>query len=397
MNGTARTSESTSCCFVAVTHFSRNSYDHFPSWLQFSIWDPARSNCAAEERDGLWMTLFFERRAREEDDAYVASQGSMSSHCEKITANVRPAFVRRHQEYTERDTVLQNLIDRSEDKAANTSDNASSGKKTWVSKWDFNFDKSEKLEFTGEKKEDEQHTQPIKPNSPNKMKMLKSPTKMKLLKSPTKISPPNMHKAKSECKKPQSPYKKIHMSPLGSSCKQCKHRKPFDKSKRNKPHSPNEEMHKSPPGSRGKKRQNRKSFDKSERNKPHTPNEEMHKSPPGSSGKKRQHRKSLDKSECNKPRGPNKDMRKWPSGSNGKQSKDKSLDKWHMGKTGETENHPSSERGSSDKKRKLGKSAKNSEAKAGKKNGGPIPPHVKKRKDGDDSVVDLTFSDSDSV
>jgi len=75
------------------------------------------------------MFSFFERRAREEDDAYVASQGSLSSYCEKV-ADVRPAFDRKHQEYTERDTVLQNLIDRSEDKAANTSDNASSGKKT---------------------------------------------------------------------------------------------------------------------------------------------------------------------------------------------------------------------------------------------------------------------------
>ena len=294
--------------------------------LHLSIWDPSRSKCSAEERNASWMISFFERRAREEDDAYVASQGSLSSYCEKATADVRPAFDRKHQEYTERDTVLQNLIDRSEDKAANTSDNASSGKKTWVSKWDFNFDKSEKLESTGEKQEQEP---PIKTNSPNKMKILKSPTKMKLLKSPTKTSPPNTHKAKSERNKPQSPYEKIHTSPPGSSGKKRKHRKPFDKSKCIKTRSPNEEMH--------------------------TPS-------PGSSGKQR---------------------------------KDKPLDKWQKGKMGQTDDLPPSERGSSGKKRKLEKSAEKSEARAETKKEGPNPPHVKKKKDKDDSVVDLTFSDSD--
>ena len=301
------------------------------------------------------MISFFERRAREEDDAYVASQGSLSSYCEKATADVRPAFDRKHQEYTERDTVLQNLIDRSEDKAANTSDNASSGKKTWVSKWDFNFDKSEKLESTGEKQEQEP---PIKTNSPNKMKILKSPTKMKLLKSPTKTSPPNTHKAKSERNKPQSPYEKIHTSPPGSSGKKCKHRKPFDKSERSKPHSPNKEVHKLPPGS---------------------------------SGKKRKHRKS----NCNKSRSPNEKMNTPSPGSSGKQRKDKPLDKWQKGKMGQTDDLPPSERGSSGKKRKLEKSAEKSEARAETKKEGPNSPHVKKKKDKDDSVVDLTFSDSD--
>ena len=294
--------------------------------LHLSIWDPSRSKCSAEERNASWMISFFERRAREEDDAYVASQGSLSSYCEKATADVRPAFDRKHQEYTERDTVLQNLIDRSEDKAANTSDNASSGKKTWVSKWDFNFDKSEKLESTGEKQEQEP---PIKTNSPNKMKILKSPTKMKLLKSPTKTSPPNTHKAKSERNKPQSPYEKIHTSPPGSSGKKRKHRKPFDKSKCIKTRSPNEEMHKPSPGSSGKQR------------------------------------------------------------------KDKPLDKWQKRKMGQTDDLPPSERGSSGKKRKLEKSAEKSEARAETKKEGPNPPHVKKKKDKDDSVVDLTFSDSD--
>ena len=323
--------------------------------LHLSIWDPSRSKCSAEERNASWMISFFERRAREEDDAYVASQGSLSSYCEKATADVRPAFDRKHQEYTERDTVLQNLIDRSEDKAANTSDNASSGKKTWVSKWDFNFDKSEKLESTGEKQEQEP---PIKTNSPNKMKILKSPTKMKLLKSRTETSPPNTHKAKSERNKPQSPYEKIHTSPPGSSGKKCKHRKPFDKSERSKPHSPNKEVHKLPPGS---------------------------------SGKKRKHRKS----NCNKSRSPNEKMHTPSPGSSDKQRKDKPLDKWQKGKTGQTDDLPPSERGSSGKKRKLEKSAEKSEARAETKKEGPNSPHVKKKKDKDDSVVDLTFSDSD--
>ena len=327
MNGIARTSESTFCFVSAVTQLSRNSC-HFFLVLHLSIWDPSRSKCSAEERTASWMFSFFERRAREEDDAYVASQGSLSSYCEKATADVRPAFDRKHQEYTERDTVLQNLIDRSEDNAANTSDNASSGKKTWVSKWDFNFDKSEKLESTGEKLE---HEPPFKTNSPNKMKILKSPTKMKLLKSPTNTSPPNTHKAKSERNKPQSPYEKIHTSPPGSSGKKRKHRMPFDKSKCIKTRSPNEEMHKPSPGSSGKQR------------------------------------------------------------------KDKPLDKWQKGKTGETEDLPPSERGSSGKKRKLEKSAEKSEARAETKKERPKPPHAKKKKDKDDSVVDLTFSDSDCV
>ena len=38
---------------------------------------------------------------------------------------------------------------------------------------------------------------------------------------------------------------------------------------------------------------------------------------------------------------------------------------------------------------------KKSEARAETKNEGPNPPHVKKKKDADDSFVDLTFSDSD--
>jgi hypothetical protein len=349
-----------SSAFIAVAQLSRNSFNFFLA-LYFSIWDPARSKCSAEERTGSWMCSFFERRAREEDDAYVASQGSLSSYCEKVTADFRPAFDRRHQEYTERDTVLQNLIDRSEEKAANTSDNASSGKKTWVSKWDFNFDKSEKLESTGEKQEQKQ---PIKTNSPNKMKTLKSPTNMKLLKSPTKMCSPNTQKAKSERNKPQSPYEKIHMSPPGSSGKERTHRKPFNKFERSKPHSPNEEMHKLPPGS---------------------------------SGKKRKHRKSLDKYKCNKPHSPNKEMHKQSPGSSGKQRNEKSLDKWQKGKTRETEDHPHSGRGSSGKKLKLEKSAEKSEARGETKKEGPKPPLVKKKKEENDSVVDLTFSDSDCV
>jgi hypothetical protein len=82
-------------------------------------------------------------------------------------------------------------------------------------------------------------------------------------------------------------------------------------------------------------------------------------------------------------------------GSSGKQRKDKPLDKWQKGKTGQTDDLPPSERGSSGKKRKLEKSAEKSEARAETKKEGPNPPHVKKKKDKDDSVVDLTFSDSD--
>lgn len=311
MTGIARTSESALCLIFAVVHLSWKSYDTiFTPIFHISIYDPARSKCAAEERSGVWMLSFFERRAREEDDSYVQSQGSASSYCEKVTADFRPAFDMRHQEYTERDTVLQNLIDRSEDKTANTSDNASSGKKTWVSKWDFNFDKSEKLESAEDKQEQEHPPQPIK---------ISSPTKMKLLKSPGKMSPPKTNKAKSEFIKPQSPHEK------------------------------------------------------------------MHKSPPGSTGTKRKHPKSLDKSERNTSRSPCEEM----------QRKNKSLDKWQRGATGEAEEQSPSDRGLSDKKQKVGILAEKNEAKVEEEDEEPKLPHAKRKTEEDNAVVDLTFSDSD--
>jgi hypothetical protein len=204
-------------------------------YCEDNIWDPARSTCAAEERSALWMVSFFERRAREADDAYVESQGFISTT--KATAEARPVFDRRHQEYTERDTVLQNLIDRSEDTTANTS---SSGKKTWVSKWDFNFDKIEEIESAEEIDEPMRtHSPPnstMKSTYPSPNKRSKSPAKMKS-KSPT-----------SQLSGKMSPNSQTNKAPLSQ-----QHGFP----------SPYEKIKKSSPGSSGKKRKKKSSLRKS--------------------------------------------------------------------------------------------------------------------------------------
>lgn len=88
------------------------------------------------------MLSYFERRARENDDGNAQSQDSLSSHCDKTRTNDRPLFDKMHQKYTERDAVLQLLLERPEENKAAT---ASSGKKTWVSsKW-FASEKSASL------------------------------------------------------------------------------------------------------------------------------------------------------------------------------------------------------------------------------------------------------------
>jgi len=199
-------------------------------YCEDNIWDPSRSSCSAEERSATWMVSFFERRAREADDAFVESQGFISST--KASAEARPIFDRRHQEYTERDTVLQNLIDRSEETTS------SSGKKTWVSKWDFNFDKIEEIESA------EEIDEPVRTHSPPNNMKLKSPNKMrlkstaKMKKSPTiqfsgKMSPnsqTNKAPISQQHYKSPSPYEKIKKSSPGSSGKKRKKKSSLRKS-----------------------------------------------------------------------------------------------------------------------------------------------------------------------
>jgi len=184
-----------------------------------NIHDPARSRCDAEERTGVWMVSYFERRAREEDGAYIQSQESQGFLGEKGTTVVPPAFVEKHQEYTERDEVLQTLLERSEEKkTASTTGNEASSGWSWVSKWDFNFEKTEKLEPT--------------------------PTEEEAVKSPTKKSPVKKTKVKSERKKPLSPYQNMRRSPRSTAKKQ----KSSDKKKEGLEEQPVES------GSGGKKR-----------------------------------------------------------------------------------------------------------------------------------------------
>ena len=136
------------------------------------------------------MVSFFERRAREEAGTYSQSQGSQG---EKGSTDIIPAFDKRHHEYTERDEVLQILLERSEEKktASTTGSETSSGKMRWVSKWDFTFDKTEKLEPTPE----EETTPTKKVKSTTK----KSAVKTSKVKSEQKGSlSPKTSKVKSE-------------------------------------------------------------------------------------------------------------------------------------------------------------------------------------------------------
>ncbi len=86
------------------------------------------------------MLTYYERRARELDDDKAQSQDSQSSYTgHATTVEVRSSFEsfdKIRLKYTERDEVLQTLLTRAEKTATELS-----GKKTWVSKWDFNFDK----------------------------------------------------------------------------------------------------------------------------------------------------------------------------------------------------------------------------------------------------------------
>ncbi len=123
------------------------------------------------------MLTYFERRARELDNDKAQSQDSRSSYTgDATTVEVRSSFDKIHLKYTERDEVLQTLLTRAEDNKTAT---VSSGKKTWVSKWDFNFDKNDKSESIVPVEEATATT--------SQQKVRKSPTKSRQL-SPAKKS-----------------------------------------------------------------------------------------------------------------------------------------------------------------------------------------------------------------
>lgn len=122
------------------------------------------------------MLTYFERRAREIDAQSQDSLSSFSGHA--TTVEVRSSFDKIHLKYTARDEVLQTLLTRAEDNKTAT---VSSGKKTWVSKWDFNFDKNDKLESTAPVKDEPPSTSPRKPRkSPAKTRQA-SPVKKVLI------------------------------------------------------------------------------------------------------------------------------------------------------------------------------------------------------------------------
>jgi len=186
-----------------------------------NIYDPDRSNCAAEERTGAWMVSFFERRAREEAGIDLLSQDSQGPQQEKSKTDITPAFVKRHQEYTERDEVLQILLERSEEKkmTSTTGKDTSSGKMRWVSKWDFTFDKTEKFEPTVEKEKaaktptKEMEVLPNKVKSPTEnMKCLTKETKSKKVKSLSKEMKSPSKEMKSPTRNMNSQTKEIKSS-----------------------------------------------------------------------------------------------------------------------------------------------------------------------------------------
>lgn len=178
------------------TDISAEIVENLPDewYCKDNIYDPDRSVCDAEERTGKWMVHFFAHRAREEDGVYSQSQVSLG---EKGTTDIIPAFDERHHEYTERDAVLGTLVMRSEEKKTAST---SSGKMRWVSKWDFTFNKNEKLEPA---QDEETAKSPIKRSPIKKTKkspinkkspiFKKSPIKKQRLdllsQSPTKKSP----------------------------------------------------------------------------------------------------------------------------------------------------------------------------------------------------------------
>ena len=227
-------------------------------FLDLSIYDPERSSCAAEERSVGWMLSYFERRARE-NDVNAQSQESLSSSSGQSTVEVRTSYDKIHLKYTERDEVLQTLLTRAEDSKTAT---ASSGKKTWVSKWDFNFDKNDKLESMLPVEEENQITSPWKSRkSPNKTRQ-KSPAKktstlptrklpLRSIKEksddsfesmeaetipsdtpdsvPMKMSPLKTNNKNTKGTTPSSPYDTIRKPPAGSLSK--KRKSPADRKK----------------------------------------------------------------------------------------------------------------------------------------------------------------------
>lgn len=152
------------------------------------------------------MVKFYERRSREEEgEIYSQPQVSQGSQGEKkatdkgAATEVRPMIdMEKHQEYTERDEVLQTLLARSEEKSAAS---ATDKKITLIAKWDFRFEKTEELP-TEEEPPVESPTKAKK--SPTKKSPQTSPAKKSHSGKPTKEEPP----MKSPTKTKKSPTKK---------------------------------------------------------------------------------------------------------------------------------------------------------------------------------------------
>jgi len=160
------------------------------------------------------MVQFFERRAREAAGHCLLSlsQGPQGSPVKMVSTDTNPGVVQQHQEYTERDDVLQTLLQRSEEKKTGSasSKDASAGKLRWVSKWDFNFQKTEKLEPAPPKEEEEVVKSPVK----------KSRAKIT---SPTSQLSPRSNNAKSVRRSPRKRTDSEKQTPV-KSCSRSKKR-----------------------------------------------------------------------------------------------------------------------------------------------------------------------------
>jgi len=162
-------------------YISAEEVENLPEewYCKDNIYDPDRSHCDAEEKEGPWMVRFFAAcRTREEAGLHSQSQVSKDEKggtdtipiVDQSATDMIPAVDQRHHEYTVRDEVLGALVERYEER---TSATTSSGKMRWVSKWDFYFGKTEQLELA---QKEEIVRSPIK-NSPFKTKTLTTKSK----------------------------------------------------------------------------------------------------------------------------------------------------------------------------------------------------------------------------
>ena len=182
-----------------------------------NIYDEDRQCCEAEERDQNWMMNYWEKRARQE--AGINSQSQSQNEAPPAEVIPSTSIDENHEEYTERDEVLQTLLSRTEEKrSASTKGSSNSSNKSsmsWISKYSFQKEKSADADDDSKLKvEAEAITAPPKATASSPKKRASSPKKNG--KSPSKKNgkSPSKKNGKSPSKKNgKSPSKKNGKSP----------------------------------------------------------------------------------------------------------------------------------------------------------------------------------------